>query len=102
TVNNDVKFSDSKAPESQNIEKYKSTQIPSKVPTKAHYTFAGWYTSDGKLYDWSKPVTSDVTLYAHWKADGLTYTVKYVDADDNDNLLADRKSTRLNSSHVSI
>lgn len=91
TVSFDVNGGDSKAPESQSIEKYKSAQIPSKVPTKAHYTFAGWYTSDGKLYDWSKPVTSDVTLYAHWKADGLTYTVKYVDADDNDNLLAPTK-----------
>lgn len=91
TVSFDVNGGDSNAPESQSIEKYKSAQIPSKVPTKAHYTFAGWYTSDGKLYDWSKPVTSDVTLYAHWKADGLTYTVKYVDADDNDNLLAPTK-----------
>lgn len=91
TVSFDVNGGDSKAPESQSIEKYKSAQIPSKVPTKAHYTFAGWYTSDGKLYDWPKPVTSDVTLYAHWKADGLTYTVKYVDADDNDNLLAPTK-----------
>ncbi len=37
-------------------------------PTKKGYKFLGWYTKDGKKWDFSQPVTGDMTLYAHWKA----------------------------------
>ncbi|MBT1160625.1 InlB B-repeat-containing protein [Bifidobacterium sp. SO1] len=39
-------------------------------PTRDGYTFAGWTTDrDGKTaYDFAKPVTGDLTLFAQWKA----------------------------------
>ena len=47
---------------------------PATNPTKAGSTFAGWYTdsacTDGSEYDFSKPVTSNITLYAKWIEDG--------------------------------
>jgi len=36
-------------------------------PKRPGYNFDGWYTKDGKPYDFSKPVTSSMTLYAHWR-----------------------------------
>lgn len=37
-------------------------------PTKAGYVFAGWWTdpTGGVLWDFSTPITADMTLYAHW------------------------------------
>lgn len=37
-------------------------------PTKDGYTFAGWYSDETLTteYDFSTPVTSDLTLYADW------------------------------------
>ena len=37
-------------------------------PTRDGYTFAGWYTDKAytKAYDFSSPVTADMTLYAKW------------------------------------
>ena len=51
-------------------------------PVKKCYEFVGWYT-DSKLthrYDFSTPVTEDITLYAKWRDDGSctqTYTVSF-------------------------
>jgi len=38
-------------------------------PTKSGYTFQGWYTaaSGGDLWDFTKPIEGDMTLYAHWE-----------------------------------
>ena len=36
-------------------------------PTRDGYVFDGWYKGDAK-YDFSTPVTADLTLTAHWKA----------------------------------
>ena len=50
-------------------------------PTKDGWTFLGWYEDSGltKEFDFSTPVTADITLYAKWRAnpgtvvsDGLT------------------------------
>ena len=37
-------------------------------PTREGYTFGGWYTDEDctQAYDFSTPVTSDMTLYAKW------------------------------------
>ena len=37
-------------------------------PTREGYTFAGWFTDEActEAYDFSSPVTADVTLYAKW------------------------------------
>jgi len=37
-----------------------------KDPTKAGRYFVGWYTKDGKKWDFAKPVGGDMTLSAHW------------------------------------
>lgn len=39
-------------------------------PTRIGYTFVGWYTDaqGNQAYDWTTPVTQDVTLYAKWQA----------------------------------
>ncbi len=43
-------------------------------PSRDGYSFDGWYAGDSK-YDFSSPVTSDMTLTAHWtdgSSDGLS------------------------------
>lgn len=55
-------------------------------PTRAGYTFSGWSTVKGEdnLYDFSAPVTADLTLYAAWNADGATPGTDDVDSVDPD------------------
>lgn len=36
-------------------------------PKANNYKFKGWYTSEGKLFDFSAPITGDVTLRAAWE-----------------------------------
>ena len=40
------------------------------APTQAGFEFGGWTTEGGERYDFSSPVTSDLTLYATWSASG--------------------------------
>ena len=54
-------------------------------PTKANYTFQGWFTAadeTGSPYDWNQPVTADITLYAHWTQKTIGYTVHYYEKGD--------------------
>ena len=46
-------------------------------PSRTGYTFAGWYTAKGggSKYDFTKPVTADMTLYARWTVN--KYTVAF-------------------------
>ena len=48
-------------------------------PTKSGKTFTGWYTDifATKLYDFSTPVTSDLTLYAGWSDSSETCYVQF-------------------------
>ena len=43
------------------------------VPTKTGYAFAGWYLDD-KAYDFTAPVTENMTLTARWTANQYTIT----------------------------
>ncbi|WP_169240368.1 InlB B-repeat-containing protein [Bifidobacterium olomucense] len=59
-------------PDQSVIDGHRATQ-PDPDPTaeennKAGYTFDGWYTDTTYTtkYDYTKPVTKDVTIYAHW------------------------------------
>ncbi|MDR0441998.1 MAG: InlB B-repeat-containing protein [Treponema sp.] len=58
-------------------------------PVKSGNNFSGWYANKqcaGKPYDFNKPVTSDMTLYAGWGKSGLqyiTYTLAQVGGADN-------------------
>ena len=47
------------------------------APSRTGYTFAGWYTAKGggSKYDFTKPVTADMTLYARWTVN--KYTVAF-------------------------
>ena len=46
-------------------------------PTRSGHTFDGWYNGDAK-YDFSTPVTSDITLTAHWKSNAVeSFTVTF-------------------------
>ena len=54
----------------QNISYGKKALKPDPAPSKKGYTFEGWFTDKGTLnneYDFSAPVTADLTLYAGWK-----------------------------------
>ena len=42
-----------------------STATKPKTPHKNDYTFKGWYL-DGKKFDFSTPITGDITLVARW------------------------------------
>lgn len=35
-------------------------------PEKAGYNFVGWYTQDGKAFDFTTPITESITLNAKW------------------------------------
>ncbi len=55
------------------IDDGKTVSIPS-TPYKPNYTFVAWYTDNTfiKEYDFSKPVTKDLTLYAKYKANSTS------------------------------
>ncbi|MFR0575356.1 InlB B-repeat-containing protein, partial [Bifidobacterium boum] len=58
---------------SQTVEYGARVSVP-KDPVRAGYAFQGWYTakSGGSKYDFGKPVTGGLTLYARWKANAYT------------------------------
>ena len=89
----DLNGGDGVAPTTQEVKKHK-TATSVADPSRQYYNFDGWYTAKegGERYDWSQPVTSDTTLYAHWSLKPLTYTVRYLDADNNNNQLAADKT----------
>ncbi len=51
--------------------------MPQVEPTKAGYTFGGWYTDAGhtQVYDFTNVITENTTIYAKWNAQ--TYTVSF-------------------------
>lgn len=57
-----------------------ATAVKPADPTRDGYTFNGW-TLDGKPYDFSRPVTGDITLEAQWERNEtpapVTHTVKF-------------------------
>ncbi|MCI8496152.1 MAG: leucine-rich repeat protein [Lachnospiraceae bacterium] len=58
------------------IEDGKTVKQPSAKPKKANYDFVCWSESkNGSKYDWSKPVTKNLTLYAQWKP--TTHYIKF-------------------------
>ncbi len=59
------------APAAQTVEDGKTAAKPTD-PKASGWTFGGWYTDKEctKAYDFSKPVTEDITLYAKWTKNG--------------------------------
>ncbi|MDD6185518.1 MAG: MBG domain-containing protein [Bacteroidales bacterium] len=66
--------------DAQTVEKYGQATYPA-TPTRANYTFTGWFTDEEctSRYDFAAPVTEDITLYAGWSPNPMTYTVHYLD-----------------------
>ncbi len=62
-----------------------STATEPAEPVNGKYTFVGWFYMDGsteKAFDFSMPVTKDLSLYAKWSSNVLmNYTVHYRTAD---------------------
>jgi uncharacterized repeat protein (TIGR02543 family) len=56
----------SPVPPVQRVKKGECASIPVPEPKKEKYIFGGWYTSAGKLFDFSTRITQDMTLTAHW------------------------------------
>ena len=57
------------------------------APTWDGYTFQGWFAEDGEPYDFTKAVTSDLKLCAHWSKGGepvSAYTVTFDSAGGSD------------------
>ena len=65
------------APTSQNV-KYNGTATDPGTLTEEGYTFDGWYTDDtySTEFDFTKPITSNTTVYAKWTAND--YEVSFI------------------------
>ncbi|WP_373486296.1 InlB B-repeat-containing protein, partial [Acetobacterium malicum] len=66
------------------------------MPGRNGFAFGGWYTNKegaGQRYDFGKPVTGSVTLYAKWSATQTSYTVKYLLEGTNDELFSPKTVT---------
>ena len=59
---------------SQTITKSNALRYPT-IPTREGYAFTGWYEDPSltTLYDFSKKVTEDITLYAGWASMAASY-----------------------------
>ena len=68
-----VTFVGAQGVENQTVEEGKTATEP-KVTTPAGYTFGGWLFN-GEKYDFTKPVTSDITLTASWILNKPTVSV---------------------------
>lgn len=51
-------------------QKYANTPVTAPTVSRAGYTLVGWYTDEActAAYDFTKPVTDNITLYAKWEA----------------------------------
>ena len=68
TVSFNANGKDAAMPDSQRVKEGKTATEPADKPQLKGYTFGGWYTDEActQAYDFSTPVTSDMTLYAKW------------------------------------
>lgn len=60
-------------------------------PTRAGYTFGGWYTEEdyANLYDFATPVKNVLTLYAKWTINQYTITFKPENGDEDTTITQD-------------
>ncbi|GAA0381857.1 InlB B-repeat-containing protein [Bacillus horti] len=50
---------------------------PNPAPAKEGHTFGGWYTSSDIEFDFNNEIIEDITLYAKWNPNPVTYTVEF-------------------------
>ena len=55
------------------------TDWPNPAPTKAGYTFGGWWDGATRYYN-TTPVNGNITLFAHWLGDPVVVTYNYTEA----------------------
>ena len=79
TVTYTVKFDTNggSAVDAKTVNSGEAIAKPASDPTKAGYTFAGWYSDSAlnTVFDFDTPITEDITLYAKWEV--VTYTVTF-------------------------
>lgn len=65
-------------PQNYQVDHNTTIAAPNPAPTVADntYVFDGWYLGNEE-YDFDTPVTTDITLVAHWKSNTATYTVNH-------------------------
>ena len=62
-------------------------------PTRPGFSFEGWYEESGKMFTFGSPLTSNITLTAHWKSNTSTkYTVIHWQENADNNEYAFRES----------
>ena len=68
------------------------------TPTCDGYTFKGWFTAPtgGDPFDATAQIMQDTVVYGQWKKAPLTYTVKYLSAEDGSVLSDDKTITSIN------
>ena len=73
---------------------YGETVTESEEPELAGHTFGSWYTDEDCTdeYDFSAPVTENITLYAKWTANVYTVTFEYED-ENGDTVSVEKKVT---------
>ncbi len=86
TLNHVVTFDDRGNQTKAIVADGSATMRPSD-PVRAGYVFQGWFTSEGQLFEFSSPVTSDITLTARWRAVPVivpkpTYSIAVSDTDN--------------------
>ncbi|MBR6966147.1 MAG: InlB B-repeat-containing protein [Clostridia bacterium] len=66
-----------------------SAAVEAAAPERPGYAFAGWFDAwdGGAPYDFAKPVTEDLSLFAHWEKTANTVTFKYNDEGENRTVL---------------
>ena len=78
-----------KAPTSQNVTYNGTATDPGKL-TEEGYTFIGWYTDETytKEFDFTKPITSNTTVYAKWTANDyeVSFITEHGDAPTSQNV----------------
>ena len=76
-------------PTSQNVKYNGTADDPGKL-TEEGYTFDGWYTDETytKEFDFTKPITSNTTVYAKWTAKDyeVSFITEHSDAPDSQNV----------------
>lgn len=75
-------------------QKYANTPVTAPTVSRAGYTLVGWYTDEActAAYDFTKPVTDSVTLYAKWEA-APRYYYNSGTTTDTDNADKDKKGS---------
>ena len=72
-------------PEDQTVKAREKATEPEALSAEG-FDFGGWYTDENfkYLYDFTRPVNSDITLYAKWTEKTVEkFTIKYISMDTN-------------------